>query len=518
MLQVRGFLLISVLFTSFVGGCFSSGSSKSEKDELAKHPKESEAAALAMELKENTIEGPHRNEDMSTEEKLQKVYLNSFGYIDEVRREPTKHTDSIDDEALKEFQRFMSINPVGKANPMTNTRTRSAMLRKRCANVDKPQENPNMKLWEKTSLTYRILSYPIGLNASDVKELVAQGFRAWEIVIALDFSEARPEIPINEVDIFFEFSDRSQLNKNDKTGFSVAGATSPVNSRIWIKQAERWGTFQKQEAGRLDIFLTIVHEIGHVLGLQHSTDQSSVMFPIFQRQVGEELPVINSDDVERLRNLYDPQNEVIAPIPDTGVSTDNQHEDCPAALWTITQTPSGKYMLFVDELVYQFNEKRVLISGPSKIQQVFPNAPRKISVAISNGRMVALIEEKLIYAYEEDARTGKFRLLNSYPKRQHSMVLFYPSVAFPLSNGSVILIDGGVFATYNLEENSPSFLNDKNIYFPNLPEGLRSGIIDKSAPGGNLYDMFTSDSVHKYDAYSKETRSVQQLSKYIHCK
>jgi hypothetical protein len=48
--------------------------------------------------------------------------------------------------------------------------------------------------------------------------LVAQAFRAWEIVIALDFVEARRDLPSEEVDIIFEFSDRSSLNRNDKTG------------------------------------------------------------------------------------------------------------------------------------------------------------------------------------------------------------------------------------------------------------------------------------------------------------
>lgn len=52
------------------------------------------------------------------------------------------------------------------------------------------------------------------------RELVAQAFRAWEIVIALDFMEAKPSQPISEVDIVFEFSDRNALNKNDRTGFN----------------------------------------------------------------------------------------------------------------------------------------------------------------------------------------------------------------------------------------------------------------------------------------------------------
>lgn len=144
----------------------------------------------------------------------------------------------------------------------------------------------------------------------------------------------------------------------------------------------------------------------------------------------------------------DPQNEVIEPIPNTGVMTDNQHEECPSALWTITQTPSGRYVLFVDDLAYQFDETRKQIrDSPMKIQTLFPSAPRKISVAISNGERIALIEERIIYAYEEDKPTGRFKLMPDYPKRLHSMVLFYPSIGFPLSNGSVILIDVNILLT-----------------------------------------------------------------------
>lgn len=47
---------------------------------------------------------------------------------------------------------------------------------------------------------------------------MTQAFRAWEIIIALDFVEARPDFPNEGVDILFEFSDISPLNKNDKTG------------------------------------------------------------------------------------------------------------------------------------------------------------------------------------------------------------------------------------------------------------------------------------------------------------
>lgn len=38
-----------------------------------------------------------------------------------------------------------------------------------------------------------------------------------------------------------------------------------------------------------------------------------------------------------------------------------------------------------------------------------------------------------------------FSLMNGYPKSLHSRVLFYPEAAFPLFNGSVILIRVNIF-------------------------------------------------------------------------
>lgn len=64
---------------------------------------------------------------------------------------------------------------------------------------------------------------------------------------------------------------------------------------------------------------------------------------------------------------------------------------------------------------------------------------------MSNGERIALIEDKIIFEYVEDETTGRFKLVADYPKRLHSMVLFYPSIGFPLANGSVILIDVSFF-------------------------------------------------------------------------
>jgi len=41
----------------------------------------------------------------------------------------------------------------------------------------------------------------------------------------------------------------------------------------------------------------------------------------------------------------------------------------------------------------------------------------------------------------------------------HNRILFYPTGAFPLLNGSIILINGKVYATYNVIKNEPHMVS-----------------------------------------------------------
>ncbi|CAD5216135.1 unnamed protein product [Bursaphelenchus xylophilus] len=402
-------------------------------------------------------------------------YLNSFGYL----KPKQKFEDGI-----RLFQKFMGLNPSGNVD----LATKSAITRKRCGNKD-IRLNKRNKIWEKVSINYGIASFPRRIRPTDVRELIKQAFSAWEIVIAIEFVEVRTA---QNADIIIRFDNGNPVNNTDKSSFSVGTASDPVKSTIWLRENEKWGVFQKQEPGKIDLFLVLVHEIGHVLGLDHTSDPNSVMFPIFQRQNGEELPVINADDVERLRGIYDPKTESSIPQTLNAAShEDDQDSKCPTGLWTITTSPSGHLFVFADNSVWTFNDKHEYLKGPQRLNKVFPGAPSRITVAVSDGQRLALIEDRDVYQYEE-GREG-FKAVEGSPFRLHSRVLFFPSAAFPMANDSVILLDGNVYATYNLKTNRPSLLGDKNAVFPHLPEDMRAGIMEGRHTESPRYYMFTTD-------------------------
>ncbi|VDL73822.1 unnamed protein product [Nippostrongylus brasiliensis] len=150
--------------------------------------------------------------------------------------------------------------------------------------------------------------------------------------------------------------------------------------------------------------------------------------------------------------------------------------------------------MFLAEKVYRIRGRKFVDNG-SNISEVFPKGPKFVNASVTSNDLIVLFAERAIYGYEYDGVS--FIEAPGFPKELHDRVLFYPQAAFPLNNGSVILLSGNVFATYNVLENRPSFLNDKTRFFPNIPEDLRSGI-PKDIQLQESYWMFEEKTVSDY--------------------
>ncbi|KAF8697908.1 hypothetical protein HU200_035405 [Digitaria exilis] len=81
-------------------------------------------------------------------------------------------------------------------------------------------------------------------------------------------------------------------------------AFSPKNGRLHLDAAERWAVDMDTETARsaVDLESVATHEIGHVLGLGHSSSPKAVMYPsLSPREKKAELTV---DDIEGVQWLY----------------------------------------------------------------------------------------------------------------------------------------------------------------------------------------------------------------------
>lgn len=126
------------------------------------------------------------------------------------------------------------------------------------------------------------------------RSLVRQAFDAWEKVAAIDFVEvtnAPADIQVG-------------LDAIDGRGGTIGQATwtyrGPLttHAEIAVDSAETWSPFVP---GGNNFYGMMVHEIGHTIGLAHSSDPSSIMYPIASAYMA-----FSNEDLAAIQALYGP--------------------------------------------------------------------------------------------------------------------------------------------------------------------------------------------------------------------
>ncbi|KAF7638983.1 Matrix metalloproteinase [Meloidogyne graminicola] len=518
------FLILFYLIPSKTIACFSSGNPAKGNLETEKFKNENEVISL------------ENDQNLEIDKNFILDYLKEFGYLNEGKENKTEEIKN----GIKHFQEFMNI-PINEKIDLT---TINKMSMKRCSNLDKL--NSEIFIWKKTSINWAIINYNNNLNKfqfplQKLKGLIKQAFNAWEIVIALDFIEVEN---INNADILFNIKE----NNERITGLGIANSNTNENlNQIWLDKNQNWSMFQIQEEGKIDIFLTLIHEIGHSLGLEHNSDQNSVMFPLLERNLGEQLPVISNDDVERLRNIYDNffsieldnkssqkyNNPMATPRSLSSIkpSLKDLPEKCPHLISAATNVLPGMLIVFNEQYTWTFKLGN-LTNGPNLIREVFkliiiifkliyfikkrfPDGPEFINSSFSTNSITILIQGHTLFGYIYDEKNDKFIRAKSYPKMLHNRILFYPTGAFPLLNETIILINNKVFASYNVAKNEPHMLGNLDEYFPNLPDGLLSGI--PATPDFGLYYMLTTNLSFLYNTHTSRLVNTLTIGQFIGC-
>jgi hypothetical protein len=95
----------------------------------------------------------------------------------------------------------------------------------------------------------------------------------------------------------------------------VVFAGSPLTAHIFINDDSQWEVGNGQGSAAFDLTDTAVHEFGHVLGLAHSDNPSSVMFPFLDSN--QVFAGLHQDDIDGILSLYRPAPAVpAAPVPE----------------------------------------------------------------------------------------------------------------------------------------------------------------------------------------------------------
>ncbi|KAJ0045475.1 hypothetical protein Pint_05907 [Pistacia integerrima] len=270
------------------------------------------------------LEGCHKGQNISGLHNI-KRYLGKFGYLnyDDLNSSHKNHEndDEFDDlleSAVKKYQQNHHLNVTGTLD----SNTLNQMMKPRCGvpdfvndtnqNHHKHNHNssfhtvghykffPGPSKWPQSQLTYRFASsvpVPISLN---LRSVIQQAFQRWAQVSHFTFQEVPANSNANVV-IGFHRGPHGDSDDFDGMFKTLAHANPPTGGNCHFDADEMWSI--NPTVNEVDLESVAVHEIGHLLGLDHELGKpDAIMYDSFE--YGKIKRELTADDIQGIRVLY----------------------------------------------------------------------------------------------------------------------------------------------------------------------------------------------------------------------
>ncbi|KAJ9563936.1 hypothetical protein OSB04_009096 [Centaurea solstitialis] len=268
------------------------------------------------------LSGCHSGQNVPGIAKL-KNYFHYFGYIN--NNTYNNYTDEFDDRlesAVKTYQLNFNLNATGELDEPTVNQ----ILKPRCGVADIINGSstmnsgkaasmightvahysffPGMPRW---STRRRDLTYafdPRNQLSDDVKRVFGNAFTRWSEWTPLTFTETN-DYNSGDLKIGFYGGDHGDGEAFDGVLGTLAHAFAPPRGLLHLDSDETWiidDVFASGSPAAMDLESVAVHEIGHLLGLGHSSVEEAVMFPTIS--AGVRKVELARDDVEGIQVLY----------------------------------------------------------------------------------------------------------------------------------------------------------------------------------------------------------------------
>uniref|UniRef100_A0A8C4RP43 Neutrophil collagenase-like n=1 Tax=Erpetoichthys calabaricus TaxID=27687 RepID=A0A8C4RP43_ERPCA len=196
---------------------------------------------------------------------------------------------------LMEMQKYFGLRRTGELNEETLT----AMKKPRCGLSDAEDYGDSTR-WKNVNLTYKIENYSPSVIPVEVKKIFKSAWRVWSDVTPLRF-KARTKKDA-DIMISFQRGDHDDNSPFDGHGGILAHAFQPgtgIGGDVHFDHEEIWTA----NSTDYNLFSVAVHEFGHSLGLPHSNDPGSVMFPAYTYLKPNDF-TLSYEDVQRIQDMY----------------------------------------------------------------------------------------------------------------------------------------------------------------------------------------------------------------------
>ncbi|XP_030973585.1 metalloendoproteinase 2-MMP-like [Quercus lobata] len=266
------------------------------------------------------LQGCHKGEQVKGIHNL-KAYLENFGYLSYNHSKNHTHTNDDDfDELLESAIKTYQLNYHLNATGTLDAKTVSTMMMPRCGVADISngtnwmrskkhhhrhgslhtvshytffQGNPKWPS-SKYHLTYGFLPG----TPTEAMSPVAKAFETWAANTHFKFSRAQDPTNAN-IKVSFHRRDHGDGHAFDGAGGILAHAWAPTDGRFHYDADEQWSVGAAPNA--FDLETVALHEIGHLLGLDHSSVEGAIMWPNIRPGVTQGL---HRDDIDGIKALY----------------------------------------------------------------------------------------------------------------------------------------------------------------------------------------------------------------------
>ncbi|CAI0455678.1 unnamed protein product [Linum tenue] len=265
------------------------------------------------------LKGCHKGDKLNDIPKL-KAYLHKFGYLDDYTNQTSPSNNHYFDgrleNALKTYQANYHLNVTGAMDSATV----ASMMTPRCGVADIVNGTnymqtrrrhgtgttarynffPGNPTWPegKRNLTYGFLPG----TPEMARDPVARAFKKWGAHSRGRFAFVATEddhAELADIKIGFFSGYHGDTGSFDGPGGSLAHSSPPKSGLLHFDSEETWAVGSVQKA--FDVETVALHEIGHILGLMHSSVPTAIMYPAVGDGVTKEL---SRDDVHGFRALY----------------------------------------------------------------------------------------------------------------------------------------------------------------------------------------------------------------------
>lgn len=160
--------------------------------------------------------------------------------------------------------------------------------------------------WSHRTLTWCIDGWTADLGVTPQVEAIQAAARTWAegsgLWLAYVAVCTAGGVPFADIVVSFEDGDHGDGDPFDGSGGVLAHAAYPEEGFVHFDDDELWGT--EDDGTTYDLQTVALHELGHALGLEHSTDRTAVMYAYYPG----ERRALAADDVAGIESLYGATN------------------------------------------------------------------------------------------------------------------------------------------------------------------------------------------------------------------